>query len=212
MTTMTNPTHTDDRTVLEQAMPNPDYVLTEELVLPVPTAEAFDAVSGFDLTDIRHPAVRAVFWVRALPERLRRRVPPRRPTRLTLDDLVTGGDWVLVGRRPGRDVALGAVGRFWTPVVRWHPVTSEEFAEFAEPRWGKIVLGFSVLPYGGHRSIVAHEVRIAFHDDPTRQWFERYWWTVRPFVRLVLRDMLRTIRETAAERSPTGKPVSQSGQ
>lgn len=71
---MTNhPTHVDDPTAIEQAMPRPDYVLTEQFVLPVPAAQAFDAVSTFDLTDIHQPAVRAVLWARALPERCRSR-------------------------------------------------------------------------------------------------------------------------------------------
>jgi hypothetical protein len=76
-------------------------------------------------------------------------------------------------------------------------------------------MGFSVLPYGSRRSTVTHEVRITFYDQNTRKAFERYWWTVRPFVRLVLRDMLRTLRETAvtAQHSPVGdQPLPQGGQ
>jgi len=196
-------TEIDDRTLIEQAIPSPDYVLDAEMVLPVPASVAFDAVSGFDLTDIREPAARTMLWLRALPERLRRRVPPRRPTRFTLDDLVIGTDWLLLGRRPGRDVALGAVGRFWTPVVSWEPVTPEEFATFDKPGMAKIAMSFTVLPYGEHRSVVAHEVRIMFFDDPTRSTFDLYWWTVRPFVKIVLRGMLHTIRDHAVASLPT---------
>jgi hypothetical protein len=206
LTIMTDnhPAQIDDRTLVEQAMPHPDYVLTEQLILPVPAADAFEAVRTVDLTDIRQPAVRAALWARALPQRLHRRIPPRQPTRLTLADLASEGDWILLGQRPVSDIALGAVGRFWTPVVQWRPVTAEEFTADAEPGWAKIAMGFVVLPYGGHRSVVAHEVRITCYDDDTRKAFERYWWTVRPFVRLVSRDMLRTIREAAtnAVRSP----------
>lgn len=191
------PTDTGGRTLIEKAMPSPDYVLDEQIVVPVPAKEAFDAVSTFDLTEVRDPIARAALWVRALPERLRRRVPPRRPTRFTLDDLVIGTDWILLGREPGEEVALGAVGRFWTPVVRWREVTPEEYADFGEPRWGKIAMAFTVLPYGAHRSVVTYEVRITFADSATRAMFDRYWWTVRPFVDRVLRGMLHTIRDTA---------------
>lgn len=195
-------TEIDDRTLIEQAMPEPDYVLTDEIVLPVPASVAFDTVSTFDLNDIRQPSARAVLWLRALPERLRRRVPPRHPTRLTLDDFVVGTDWLLLGRRQGRDVALGAIGRFWTPVVEWEPVTLEEFATFAKPGMAKVVMSFTVLPYGDHRSVVAHEVRVMFFDDATRGTFDLYWWTVRPFVKIVLHGMLHTIREHATATLP----------
>jgi len=197
-------TDTDDRTLIEQAMPAPDYILTEQIVLPVPASVAFDAVSSFDLTDIRQPAARTVLWLRALPERLRRRLPPRQPTRFSLDDLVIGTDWLLLGRRPGQDVVLGAVGKFWTPVVEWEPVTPEEFDTFTKPGLAKIVMSFAVLPYGDHRSVVAHEVRIRFFDDATRGTFDLYWWTVRPFVKIVLRGMLHTIRDHATASVPVG--------
>jgi hypothetical protein len=201
---MTDVTYTEDRTLIEQAIPGPDYILTEQLVVPVPAEQAFDAISTFDFTDIRDPLTRAAFWVRALPERLVRRVPPRQPTRFTIDDLVIGTDWVLLGRRPGREVALGAVGRFWTPVVRWQPITPQQFAEFDTPRWGKIAMSFGVLPYGSQRSMVTYEVRIGIIDEPTRRMFDRYWWTVRPFVAHVLRGMLHTIRDTAVTSVPIG--------
>jgi hypothetical protein len=34
--------------------------------------------------------------------------------------------------------------------------------------------------------------------------FDRYWWTVRPFVARVLRGMLHTIRDTAIGRTAVG--------
>ncbi len=192
-------TGTIDHALIDQAMPKPDYLLTEELVLPVPPEEAFAAINTFDLADVRQPAVRAAVRLSRLPGQLLR----RRPTRLTLDDLVTRANWLLLGRRPGKDVVLGAVGRFWTPVVRWKAITPGEFAEFNAAGWAKVVIGFTVLPYGDHRSIVAQEVRITFYDRGTQKTFTSFWWLVRPLVRIALRVMLHTIRATAiaAERS-----------
>ncbi|HVV19879.1 MAG TPA: hypothetical protein VHF06_10620 [Pseudonocardiaceae bacterium] len=198
----------NERMLIEQAMPGPDYILTEEIVLPVTADEAFDAVCAFDMTDVRDRASRMALWLRALPERLSRRVDNRQRTRFTVDDLVIGTDWILLGRRPGAEVALGAVGRFWTPVVRWKAVTPEEYAEFANPRWGKIAMSFIVLPYGERRSVVAYEVRIAFFDEATRRMFDRYWWSVRPFVARVLRGMLHTIRDTAIDHTAAAARIA----
>jgi hypothetical protein len=74
-------TGTIDHALIDKAMPKPNYVLTEQLVLPVPPEEAFDAISTFDLADVRQPAVRAAVRLGRLPGRLL----GRRPTRLTLD-------------------------------------------------------------------------------------------------------------------------------
>jgi hypothetical protein len=187
-----------DHSLLDRAMPRPHYVVTEQLVLPVPSDEAYDAVTTFALTDVRQPAVRMGLWLGRLPNLILGRKPSGRPAQVTLDDLATDTNWLLLGRRPGREVVLGAVGRFWSPFVRWKRVAQDEFATFNSPSWAKIVIGFSVLPYGDQRSVVAHEARIFFYDRGTEKTFTMFWWwMIRPLVRVALRAMLRDIRDTA---------------
>jgi len=185
---------TDQPTLLDKTMPDPDYTLIEHMVLPVTADVAYEAIGSLDLADVRDPVTRVALWLRGLPERLRRRVPP---TRMTFDDLVIGTDWVLLGERTGHEIALGAAGRFWTPVIRWIPVRPDEFADFEKPGFGRIGMAFSVRPYGDHRSVVTYEVRTALPDPATRRAFGRYWFTVRPFVRQVSRGMLKAIRDRA---------------
>lgn len=198
---MPNPEiETDDRSLIEQAMPDPAFTLTEHLVVPAPAERVYAAIDKVDLTDIHQPSIRSVMWFRDLPERLRHRVPRREPTRYTLGDVLVGSDWILLGRRPGSEV-VGAAGRFWTPVVRWQEVTPDEFRHFYRRNAGIIAMAFAVHPYGAHRSVVTYETRIGFGDPVARRAFARYWYTVRPFVRMVSRRLLRAIRDTATEGS-----------
>ncbi len=190
-------TNTEWPTLLDEALPDPDYTLIEHIVLPVTADVAHDAIGSLDLTDVRDPVTRAALWVRGLPERLGRRVPPRRPTRMTFDDLVIGTDWVLLGQRPGHEIALGAAGRFWTPVIQWIPVRPDEFAAFEKPGFGRIGIAFSVRPHGDHHSLVTYEVRTVPPDTATRRAFGRYWVTVRQ----VSRGMLNAIRDTAVRQT-----------
>lgn len=111
------------------------------------------------------PLGRAAMWVRGLPERLKRRVPPRVPTRLSFDDLVTRGSGSSSGEHPGHEVVFGAVGRFWTPIVRWEEVSAEDFASYRTSGRGRIVTGLSVRPYGNGRSLLTYEVRTILHDE-----------------------------------------------
>ena len=39
-------------------------------------------------------------------------------------------------------IALGAVGRFWTPSIEWHDVSAAAFPTFADPGWGRIAVSF----------------------------------------------------------------------
>ena len=46
---------------------------------------------------------------------------------------MSGGGWILLGEHPGRELALGLVGKFWRPVIQYADVTAGDFTAFAEP-------------------------------------------------------------------------------
>ena len=81
---------------------------------------------------MRTPLLDAAMWLRGLP----RESPTRRPSR-PRDLVLAEGDelpgWVVLGEQPDRELAFGAVGKFWQPNIEWRDVPVEEFASFAEP-------------------------------------------------------------------------------
>ncbi|SDX75442.1 hypothetical protein SAMN05216215_1014159 [Saccharopolyspora shandongensis] len=168
-----------------------DVGAAEHLVVDAPPEVVYRSLRHLDLLTIGSRTADLAMWVRGLPERLKRRVPPRAPTRLTYDDLCASGDWVLLGERPGQEVVFGAVGRFWTPIVRMEEVTAEEFAEYGKPGRGKIVASFSVRPYGRRGSLATYDIRTTLDDPITRRIFALYWRTVSPFVKSIMRATLR---------------------
>lgn len=161
----------------------------------------YEAVRELDFTDVHGPLVDASMWVRGLPERIRsrRHGPPRTPTRLTLDDMTAGSDWVILGEQPGVEIAFGAIGRFWQPVIEWRPIEARDFTDFTEPGYGKIACSLSVLPYGTSRSLLTYDVRTILDDHLAWVGFRRYWRIIKPFVGTIERATLRTIA-AAAER------------
>lgn len=174
-----------------------DFDAVEHLVVNKPPETMYSALRNLDLLTIHSRTADLAMWVRGLPERLRRRVPPRQPTRLTFEDLVASGDWVALGEQPGREVLFGAVGRFWTPIVRWQPIEAGEFTEYGKPGLGKIVCSLSVREYGRNSSLVTYDVRTILNDPITRRVFGLYWRTVKPFVRAIMRATIRTAAEKA---------------
>jgi len=45
---------------------------------------------------------------------------------------VDQGGWVLLGERPGEELALGLVGKFWRPVIEYAQVPAERCRGFDE--------------------------------------------------------------------------------
>lgn len=193
---------TDEDLLIDRFLPRFDVTLIEHVVADADIGETWRAVRDLDLLRVRSPLTDLAIFARTAPAELK-------PFN---GDIGLHG-WLRLGETPGREVVLGAVGRFWQPDIEWHDVgamTPAEFAAFAEPDWGRIVAGISVRPYGPSRTLITYEARTATADPVSALRFARYWWLVRPFVRFVMRATLRTIRDDAAALAD-GAPAAPEG-
>ena len=184
-----------NRMLIESVMPGFDAVIAEHAFVAADPSTTFDAARTLDLLTVRTPLLAASIWIRALPARWVGRAGPPLPQLV----VATGGlpGWLVLGERPGREIAFGAVGKFWQPVIEWRDVPPGEFSSFSEPGWGKIAANFSVLPYGEYSTLLSYECRTATTDPVSRDRFLRYWWFIRPFVGYVMRATLTKIKSDA---------------
>jgi hypothetical protein len=194
---------TEPDLLIDHFLPHPHFEVVRATVVDAPVKETYAAARELDFTDVRGRVVSAAGSLRMLPERRhnRRHGPPRRPTRLTADDLEAGSAWTLLGDRPGGEFALGVAGKFWKPVIAWRRVAAEDFAAFEEPGFGKLVLAVSVVPYGPHRALVTVHTRIRLTDPESWLKFRRYWRPARPVLGAVHTALLRTVAANARKRA-----------
>jgi hypothetical protein len=69
---------------------------------------------------------------------------------------VAEGGWVLLGERPGEEIALGLVGKFWRPVIEFAPIESaEEYGVACAPADAWISSQASARRGAGQRPLVA---------------------------------------------------------
>lgn len=102
------------------------------------------------------------------PESMRLRELPSIP--------MSEGGWLLLGERPGEELALGLVGKFWRPVIEYARISSpEEFLAFEEPGFAKTVYDLSVTRLSENRTLLSGLMRTATTDGHSRRWFRRYW-------------------------------------
>jgi hypothetical protein len=163
----------------------PIYDVCDQLAV-VTSAEpetAWRALGELDLIELgrRRPLIGALSAMRALPAvaagLLRGQRPQPPPQRLRLRELgdtpAREGGWTLLGERPGRELALGLVGRFWRPVIEFAEVSAEGFREFDRPGYAKTVYSFEVRPLAERGSLLVGTMWTATTDERARRSFRR---------------------------------------
>jgi hypothetical protein len=162
----------------------------------------FGAVKDVTVRDVR--LLTPLMVLRGLPRLLKRRRRLRRPrsSAPVLGRLLEVG-FVQLAERPGAEIVVGAVGRFWRPADN-RPIavpTREEFLSFAEPGYAKAAMAFLVRPEGD-RSRVVTETRIVGTSPDATKAFLRYWRVIRPGSGAIRRSWLAAIRRRADELAP----------
>jgi hypothetical protein len=191
---------------VDEFLPTYDVSDAVAVVVEADPTRTWDALMAADLIEVgrRRPLVGALGALRGLPELVTRVLHgegvPHPPTRLTLRDTADipagEGGWVLLGERPGREIALGLVGKFWRPVIAYAPVDVEHFREFAEPGYAKTVYALAVHPLDDGRTLLSAIMRTATTDEHARRWFRRYWtFGVGPGAHVLVNALLDVVRE-----------------
>ena len=122
----------------------------------------WEALLNVDLLKLGReaPMVGMLGALRMLPEIVGHLIHGERlakaPQSMRLRDLesipMAEGGWILLQERPGEEIALGLVGKFWRPVIEFARIESaEEFHSFDEPGFAKTVYDLAVREVGPNR-------------------------------------------------------------
>lgn len=110
---------------------------------------------------------------------------------------LSGGGFIPLAERPGEAIALGIVGRFWTPTGEVRRLRPEQFRDYHEPGTAKGVWVFTIEPLEPGVCRVVTSTRVACADAASRRRFRFYWFFVGPFSGLIRREGLRLIKRSA---------------
>jgi hypothetical protein len=176
---------------------------------------AWQALLDVDLLRLGReaPLVGMLGALRMLPEvvghLLHGERPAKPPESMRLRDLPSipmyEGGWILLGERPGEEIALGLVGKFWRPVIEFARIRgAAEFREFNQPGFAKTVYALSARELDSNRTLLSGLMRTATTDENARRWFRRYWtFGVGSGAHILVGSLLESARR-AAEHNAEG--------
>ena len=193
--------------LIDRFLPRYDFAVVHAQVFRVPPEVCLRAARNLDL--FRHPLIRTLLTLRALPQRATGRLTGRRDdgrqepaASFWIEDMTSYG-WHLLGESPS-EVVLGQIGHPWKAAgtAVGSVVAPTAWATFDEPGYAKIALSLRVDPRGATASILTMETRVALTDAGSLRRFRRYWMVIGPFSDLIRRMALRLLGTTLRQPDP----------
>jgi len=184
--------------LIDELMPRFDEVERHARLVRAAPDDVFAALKRLDLR--RSWIVGTLLFLRGVPAALAGRHRRRSRGPLTLEAMTAGG-FALLGERPGRELALGVVGRFWTLTGQVIPLDGEAFRAFDRTGYAKAVWDFRVTPEAGGDTRLSTETRILCTDAASLRRFRRYWRVIRPFSGAIRILLLRAVAREVKERT-----------
>jgi hypothetical protein len=177
---------------LDRLIPTPRLLELDEQDISAPIFDVWKAVRHGDLA--RSGAIRALFALRALPERLRGAKPET--VSLKLDAMRSTpqqpGFQVLMDE-PSHAVAVGAIGKVWLPEIPFvHVQNADAYAAFDDPDYVKVAWSLTLDATHPERTRLSIEVRVDATDEAAWQKFVQYFRLIGPFSRFIRRSALRS--------------------
>jgi hypothetical protein len=188
--------HETDDALLDRFMPEYEVAERHWVRVAAPAAMTLAAAADIDLQQSR--IVRAIFRARELA--LGAAADGRPRSKGLLADMTSLG-WRVLAETPEREIVVGAVTQPWLPNVVFRGLSADEFRQFQEPDYVKIVWTLRADPVGDFASIFRTETRVATTDPSARAKFRWYWARFSPGIILIRYLMLGPLRREAERRA-----------
>ena len=184
--------------LLDSFMPLYHFNEVHSIRIHAPPDRIFRAIKALTLPEIRLAHI--LFWIRALPARLRGKRAARPIPAKPILEVAADSNFLLLAEETNRELVLGTIGQFWRleggeGISISNP---QEFLAFDRPEYAKAALNFYI---DRHHSVswasLRTETRIYVPDPVTRRKFATYWRVIYPGSALLRRMWLRAIKRRA---------------
>ena len=183
-------------TLLDRYMPMYEVSEHHEQYVHAPASITYAAACDLDL--LQSPAVRLLLRTRELMLRGEHAAEQQLPRGLV--EQVQAIGWTILAEEPDRQIVLGAVTQPWDAHPQFRGMPPDEFLDFSEPGYVKIIWTLAVETRRPAHSIIRSETRATTTDAGARKRFRRYWAVFSPGIFLIRSEGLRLVRAEAERR------------
>lgn len=192
--------HVNDA-LLDQFIPDYEVCDRRSIEVLAPAAVVYAAASNVNLRDCS--VIRALFKTREVALGGHNGRPPASGG---LVETARQLGWGVLAEVPGRRIIIGAIARPWQADVDFHRLPPEQFRDFCEPGFCKIVWTIEADALAPESTLALTETRVITTDAFSRKHFRRYWAFVSPGSVLIRLLLLRNIKRAAEKRYQAGHP------
>jgi hypothetical protein len=145
------------------------------------------------------PWIRLLFNIRTLPENTSGFKDKNRLRGLGIDAITQGDSgFSILQEKPGQQVVVGAIGKFWRLNIPFKKVAPHQFNAFSEPGYGKVAWSISVEPYL-EGSTISLELRISATDQDSWRKLRRYYRVIGIGSKLIRSSAMRRFKASLVE-------------
>jgi len=178
---------------LKKMMPSPGHSETIRTFIKAKPEVAWKTVRHFDMAAV--PWVRLLFRLRTAAEALHsHQHSVKRHASIGIDEIArTNKGFKILSETPGKEVVVGAIGKFWQLDIPFVEIGPDSFPAYQEPGWAKVAWALTVDPYLDG-STVSLELRISATDKQSWKKLWRYYRLIGPFSRQIRFSMMKHLQ------------------
>lgn len=180
--------------VIDEFLPVYDVSKRYSVTVSASVDTVYSALKNANINDL--PLIRVLFFLRGLPAIFKSKAKIPKTNSLTVSDIAHSG-FVLLDEKPGEELVIGIVGKFWKLSGNITRVSPETFISYNERDFAKAVWNFSLRAIDQTATELSTETRVHCTDESSRKKFIRYWKVIGFFSGVIRTEMLKIIKRNA---------------
>jgi len=166
----------------------PHHSETMRIFVKAKPAVAWERARHYDMSTI--PFVRFLFNLRTITDIFHDEKPVNKDGRIGLDQITENGKgFMILDESAGKEVVVGAIGKFWHLDIPFAEIKPDEFKNFNEYGWGKLAWSITVESYLSG-STICFELRTTATDEDSWKKLNRYYYVIGIFSKLIRHTLM----------------------